>query len=353
MLAKKVVVCILLSLFLALFSGITVNSATASKVAMQWGHLNYQLQTYNLTRFNNELSWENTICSSVNSMFSSSWLHANSYGSSTTPTNVYNVLDNVANPSNGVTWSTTFWVGDFTHPWGNPVPLPFGYFGCFTNVTNSYVWDYEIYPRTTAYGASKQYFTFMWTCANGGLYWNPIGGLPGYNSTGGFYDVSGIITPVVSSTKPTWVPTNLNNIYGRSSGSSIVGMPYAWAGTLGMSINGYSSTSGSYTYIGWENSSPFMIDTPPAGSTSTNLQYLYFVYYFYRSALGIETGTPQTITDSLNRAAELTFGSNYSFGTSILNTGQWFNEPNFPGFEDKWFYCRLRVYGNGNMVLPT
>jgi hypothetical protein len=349
---QKFVACIFLSLFLlTIFAGVNVNSVSAIKRAMEWGYLNDNIKTYNLTRYNTEFSWEGTICTNVNSMFAGKgWSGSNSHGASTTRTNVYNELLTVGYPSNGVTTAATFWVGDFMPSITTP-PTPFGYFGCYTSQSNSsnlYVWDYEIYQYATTYGASKNYFTFMWTCSNGGLYW--------LSSSGGYSAVQGIIFPVVSNSMPNWIPSNSNTYYGyRVNSTHIVGMPYAWTGTTGMSTNGYTNPSGSYTYIGWESSSPFMIDTPPSGSSSTNLQYLYFVYNFYNYALGYVTGYPEKINTSLNYAAEMTFGRNssgnyYNFGTSVLNVGQWLNDPTF-NQANNWFYCKLRVFGNGNTYI--
>jgi hypothetical protein len=134
-------------------------------------------------------------------------------------------------------------------------------------------------------------------------------------------------------------------------------MPYAWTGTTGMSTNGYSSTSGSYTYMGWENNSPFMGDKPPVGSTSTSYEYLFFVYYFYWYALGHGTnGVHQTVKASLDYAAKMTFGkvpgtsNDYNFNSSILDVGQWKSE--IHSGTTYWFYCKMRVFGKGNMILP-
>jgi hypothetical protein len=150
-----------------------------------------------------------------------------------------------------------------------------------------------------------------------------------------------------------------SNKYGYNVDSShIVGMPYAWTGRTDMSLDGYANPSGSYTFIGWENNSPFMIDTPPSGYTSTNLSYIFFVYYFYRYALGYDNyGTHGTINESLDYAARMTFGkisgyTDYTFGSSVLNVGQWMNNQDFPSFANLWFYCKLRVFGKGNIILP-
>jgi hypothetical protein len=234
-----------------------------------------------------------------------------------------------------------------------------------------YVLDYDVYNHATNAGtrSSKNYFTFMWTCANGGLYWNPSSTLSyPYRSVSGYYgyyDTPGIISPVYSLAggNPPQLPSgsavNPNNKYGYNVDSShIVGMPYAWTGRADMSLDGYANPSGSYAFIGWENNSPFMIDTPPSSYTSTNLSYIFFVYYFYRYALGYDNyGTHGTINASLDYAARMTFGkisgyTDYTFGSSVLNVGQWMNNQDFPGFANLWFYCKLRVFGKGNIILP-
>jgi len=328
---------------LTLFVSIDIRPADATKISMTWGNLdNLGNNPFNST----ECYREETICNNINNMFSSSWTHNNGYGGYTTPSNVYFTLDYVANPSNNVDWSTAFWVGDFTHPYGNTVPAPYGYFGCFTNTTYSYVWDYDIYNSATSNGvrSSKNYFTFMWTCANGGLYWS--------TPQGAYSVILGIIFPYTQTSMPAGVPVNTNTYYGyRVNSSHIVGMPYAWTGTTSMSTNGYTNPSGSYAYMGWENTSPFMGDKPPAGSSTTSYEYLFFVYYFYSYATGQVTGYHETINDSLDYAARMTFGKDssnneYTFSTSILNKGQWRATGN------NWFYCRMRVFGNGNVILP-
>jgi len=366
-LANKFGVYLLITaLLLTSFIIIDVKPVSAKKLSATWGNLNNLNYANGTSRYNStEYVREQTVSNQIYDMFpstsgSNGWERLNNYaggtvsGGGTTTTNVYNVLDIVANPSYNFDWSTNWWVGDFNHPSAPNSPSPYGYFGCFTNVTNSYVFDYEIYNHATSYGNSKNYFTFMWTCGNGGLYWG---------NNGAWQNISGVTWPAPTPTNPP--PSNPNTQYGYNHlvmigpniGYNSVGMPYAWTGTTGMNINGYSSTSGSYTYIGWENTSPFMGDKPPAINSSTSLEYLFFVYYFYRCALGYENnGAHQTIRDSLDYAAKMGFGkvsgtnTDYNFNSSILNTGQWMNSQDFPNY---WFYCKLRVLGKGNMVLPN
>ncbi len=338
---KKIVVCILVSLLLltTFMSVFAVESANATQVAMTWGHL----VDYDPDRPANEELFEETICSWVDYMFTGGWSHQNAYNELTTDENVATVLEYTSNPGNGVTWSTTWWVGDFLHP-GPTTPPPYGHFAC-DGYPDSYndIWDNsDVYQYATYFGTqpSKQYFTFMWTCANGGLYWT--------NLNGGWQNISGV-TWWASS--PQGSPNNPNIVYGyydHVNMTGAVGMPFAWTARTDMSTNGYVDPSGSYAFIGWENISPFMSNTPPAGWTSTNLQYIYFAYYFYYKLLGwADSGVHQTIIDSLNYAAYEAFGNTYNFGNSILNMGKWTEKP-----ADYWWWCKMRLLGNGNIVLP-
>jgi hypothetical protein len=334
---RKVVIFVLAALLLltTILSVFTVKSVSATKVAREWGHL----VDYDPTRPPNEYYFEEVICSQVDDKFSSgNWDRYSNYDESTTNEEVDELLVWTSNPYSDVTWSTTWWVGDFLHP--NSVPPPYGHFACDGHPDSSNdIWDSaDVYQHATYYGTqpSKQYFTFMWTCANGGLYWT--------NLNGGWQNISGVTW---SAAYPQGTPNNPNTVYGYHDNiyhTSAVGMPYAWTGRTDMSINGYTNPYGNYVYIGWENTSPFMANTPPGGY----YQYIYFVYWFYNNLLGWDDdGEHQTISDSLDHAAGLTFGYGYTFDNSVLNMGQWVEKP-----EDKWFFCKMRLLGNGNIVLP-
>ena len=364
---KKVTACILSVLFLlSAFTAIDITSTTAKNVSITWGEQNPLLENIDKELYRKESLKNQKVCKAIDIMFSNkaSWLHADSYGHYTQPEFVYQSLDNVANPYNGVDFAAVFWLGDFNHPFANRTnPAPYGYHGCYTNTTiadvsvpdEAFIWDYKVYDHVTAYGNSKNYFTFMWTCANGGTYWSPKSWTSSYpySLAGGYYDVLGIISPVRSSVMPNWTPVNLNALYGyRVNSSHVIGMPYAWTGGSSMNLDGYSNPQGDYTFIGWENTSPSMGEMPPEGYTSEYLEYSFFVYYFYSYATGQITGFHESINDSLDYASRMAFGRDdtgkvYTFKTSILNVGQWKNDR-----EDYWFYCRLRVFGNGDMILP-
>jgi hypothetical protein len=80
------------------------------------------------------------------------------------------------------------------------------------------------------------------------------------------------------------------------------------------------------------------------------MQYKWFPYYFYRYALGLVDGTHHTTRDSIDYATKKIFGEGTYFGNSILYYGNWTWCP-YAGMEG-WWYPRMRVFGNSNMVLP-
>ena len=324
-----------------------LRSAAALKVSMQWGHLAPSGAPPN------ELDAESWICDQIYWMFygSSTLSPVNAYGTYTQLGYVVYVLQYCQSPNNNVDWATVWWVGDFLATGGNPPP--FGHLG-FYGEQGQNIFDRDIHKYANYYWwpppnswwqpiPSKQYFVFIWTCANGGPYW--------YDSSGNWYNIAGITYPASSPFYPP--PTNTNTKYGffdnpYSYPPSAVGMPLAWTGTAGMSINGYNSPDyGSYCYIGWEAVSPYMVN--PTGYDS--LQYKWFPYYFYRYALGLDNGpTHHTMKQSLDYVTSKILGPGYTFGNSKLYNGYWVQVTG-DGMTG-WWYCRMRVFGNGNIVLP-
>ena len=337
---------LLLSTFLASASPLfNINTANATQVAIEWGHLS---PTNNVP---NEQSWESMVSSAIDSDWSSSWQHQNNYWTYTTVGYVDQNLQDVQYPYGGVTWATTWWVGDYLQSTGTPGH--YGFYGdqgqnTFDNnvwqYANNYWWFNPPYYNYWQATPSKQYFNFIWTCTNGGLNW--------YNSNGGQNSIAGITYPINNgdpNNPPSTIPTNTNTQYGyfdNTYNTGAVGMPLAWTGTAGMRINGYSySDSGSYAYIGFENHSPNLVDA----SGYMGLQYGYFPYYFYRYALGQDNnGVHGSIAQSLDYASLRTFGIYY--GGSILNNGYWYYSSDYP--MTGWWRCQMRVFGNTNMALP-
>jgi hypothetical protein len=345
----RITTCVLLLLlFLASASMLDVKSALADKVSVQWGHLAESPPA-------GEQTAESWICDQVYQDFvdAGTWIYSNAYWDYTQLWCVVQVLQYCEYPFNDVDWATNWWVGDF---WTATGPDPFGHLG-FYGHNDQHIFDYEVFAYANyylwgnppysywwQYIPSKQYFDFIWTCSNGGLYW--------YDSTGYTWTVPGITASVNSTFYPP--PTNPFTQYGffanPSSNPPIAeGMPLAWTGTSAMSKHGdYYPDSGSYCYVGWEGPSPWMIDYTGYDS----VQYKWFPYFFYRYALGIDQGpTHHTIKQSLDYATNMVLGNGYYFGNSKFNTGEWIPWPGDPPMGG-WWYRRMRVFGNGNLILP-
>ncbi len=342
---------LLLMLFAALLPTINLELAKADKVSVQWGCI---VPPPGGQAPSGEADAERWICDQIYCMFRdySSFGYSNAWGNYTTDSNVHMVLEYCQNPYNYVDWATTWWVGDFVPDLeaGSP-PHHRGFYG----YDAYHIWDYAVYayanyvdlgwPYFWQNIPSKQYFNFIWTCANGGLY---------FNSYGDTWNVTGITIFDSSATKPTYTPPDNFTDYGaileeREPFDIICGMPFALTGTLDMSTSGYSSPDGgSYCYIGFENISPWMVD-----EARLYTQYKWFPYHFYRYALGIVDGTHHNIIDCLNYATRQIFGSQYRFSNTTLYNGDWkfqdFEGDNFDG----WWYCRMRVFGNGALTLPN
>ncbi len=330
-----------------------------SYIAMEYGHLNNGIYPPDP----DEVYWESLVCEQIDSYFPSSWGHQNAYWTDTTQTNVLQTLQYIQNPDNHITWATTWWVGDY-HGGSSPyTPPPYGHYyfygddGSYNDILDTDIWQYSNHyhyfnPPYYDYWVSepsKQYFTFIWTCANGGCYWNDPSG--GWQPT-----IPGVTWPDTnynSSVEPPYIPTNPKTVYGyfdTAYGTGELGMPLAWTGNSEMCLDGITDPSGSYCYIGFENSSPFLKNTPTPGWTSTGFQYGYFSNYFYRYALGHDNGgVHATIKQSLDYAAWKTFGYRYglpyNFENSVLNQGYW-------DYNNGWWYCKMRVFGNSSILLP-
>ena len=163
------------------------------------------------------------------------------------------------------------------------------------------------------YGGSKERFTFIWTCSNAAL-------MDLDNDNIG--DTYGYIDPL---------------------NTGLVGMPYAWTGITTMSQNGYASPdSSNYCYIGFENLSRDLTNNVEFGAYNHN--YGDFVRYFYYHA----ATEHHSIITSLNEATRDASNNNltYFWQTDLYNG---YYEVNEQGN----FSCRMRVFGNGNLVLPS
>jgi len=173
------------------------------------------------------------------------------------------------------------------------------------------VGDIEIYPQTDQ---GHHYFVFLWTCVNGEIC--------------GYYDSD-------------WSGYYMGG-YLIKYGTGPVGMPFSWMHQTGLSSNGYASPDSSdYCFIGFENVSRWLNDTTGYGSYT----YANFTKKFYEEALQDD----HTIKQALDHAAEYTFGQGKTFADTELYTGYNVYLPDKPPYN---FWSKMRVWGNGNNVLP-
>lgn len=322
---------------------IAIEPVDGEIISMQWGQLAaYEGSGYNET----EKSIADDVCEYINDLFEDdvwgSWSAVDAYWDYTDTEGIETCMVYENNASNGVSFVTNWWVGDFLCTGSSPGPFGhFWFYGDDTNVTDTSIHENANYfdgsPVT-----SKQKFNFIWTCANGGTYWN--------DSSGTFDDIPEIFWGVTEEEIPEEDPTNTNNIYGIFYANDCVGMPLAWTNTSDMALDGYHSSSGSYTYIGFQANSPFMGDYLPGTSERTDN----FPMAFYYAALGNQDPyyLHWDIDDSLDYASFDTYGT--TFCSTDLEDGYWRrvvieidDDP-----VELYFFCRMHVFGNGDMELP-
>jgi hypothetical protein len=256
------------------------------------------------------------------------WVAANNYGISTKSSFVYQCSISIQS-SGQYDFLATFHIGDFYSNW-----IPYGHWEC------EYTWDeyeqqwwehwyfvqdgyeghycyYSSYNPGTiegihdyvlySYTGWKHRFTFMYTCANGGLM---------DTNNDGNYDC-----------------------YSYWGNAGVIGMPLAWTHRNDLSWNGYASPDHTgYCYIGFENISKWACDN----GEFYYYNYADFVKSFYHYALGHH----YSVSYSLDRAMLDMTGWEYNFGGSWLN-GYWAYDP----AHDFWAWSRMRVLGDGTMSL--
>jgi hypothetical protein len=96
---------------------------------------------------------------------------------------------------------------------------------------------------------------------------------------------------------------------------------------------------------------------PPEGWSTTDNWYEFFPANFYAYALGLMDSEHHTIRESLNYAAEETFGTYgdnvpYTFYNCILSNPHWDYIPD-TGMSGWWYGNYMRVFGNSNLMLPS
>ena len=300
------------------FATIFTEQAKATNSSYAWGALEFYQSPYW------EYYDETSLCADVTSMMPGSWNAINNYESNTNSANLFNAISYTE--SNDIR-TATLWVGDFC-----PLPYPPNsenyhihwtfYSGGTARNQGDHSWDSMIYYYTGP--NNSQWFQFIWTCSCGGIYF--------------YWDENWPYWPLTSYPSGYY---NTNTEYGFIDpwyGGGLIGMPYAWTGNPYMSLDGYNSGYGQNCYIGWENTSPYILDQCHDSSTSYN--NFYFVFFFYQYAMGQIDSNFHNIHDSLDYAASQIYGQYTTFDECPYSTGWEITTG---------LWSRLNVLGNANL----
>jgi hypothetical protein len=220
-----------------LLLNVRVANASTDNVAVEWGHL--ETIGHDSPVDPDEYNRESSVCGLIDWYYAiAGWSHLYAYWTATTPYNVPYALNWIQDPDNCVNFATTWWVGDFKTASTNPLHYGFNARGSPPNYYDDTISDTSIYTSTINYGSSKQYFDFIWTCVNAGVYWSDYSG--GQNQVCGItYPDTVAPTPVPSSSPPvptpSYFPSNTNTYYGYTDyQTGPGGMAFAWTNTINM-----------------------------------------------------------------------------------------------------------------------
>ncbi len=281
---------------------ITPCIVNATHIGVTWGST-YLVETQFQEPANSDA------CSYISNLINgrANWAANNFYGASTTEYNVHYTSDAVKNNGN-YDILATFHVGHM-YPSFVSGTRHYSYYGS-QGSTNG-IKDWNLYSHTGA----KHYFTFIWSCTQADLI--DIDD-DGDGDVYGFYD------------------------YENNSG--VVGMPYSWTHTTSMNQNGYASPdAGSYCYISFENTSKPLSDNSEFGDDNN---YGDFLKAFYYHAI-VNHDSIKTALDHATQ--DMGIAGKYYFSQTWLYNGYW----EYSQQHGMWFFCKMRVFGNGNMVLPS
>ncbi len=327
-----------------MFLSLGVPLASAYKASANWG--SYYLQDAN------EIADEYEVCQSIYNYMDGAynWDAVNFCGSSTTASNVYQTNINVRD-SGTCSYLATFHVGNWFCSGIEGGYWDFVYYGewpIWEWISLGYTthYNYYSYDGTGAQIAeylipycSKTHFTFIYTCMNGGLYWNEENG----------QIVEG---PVDAGNQYSQYP-NDNELYAyldTEKGTGRVGMPYAWLGTTSRSTDGYNDPDGSgYCYIGFQGRDPDLHQVWEQGSFDGTFRYKHWVQYFY-----YRLSSGDTIKEALDWATNQMGGDYDYFDDSLFYKGYNFGYDTRPGSPTyhEWVLLRqMRVFGDGNIYL--
>ena len=264
----------------------------------------YYLQLYA------ERTDENAVLTYISSCFTycPMWINDEFTSSETTSNEVYTAL-NSANTNSEIYAVAWFHTGNGYWTQNATTLLPENFYYYAANSKSSPIEDEGVYTANQPYG--KEIFTFIWTCVNG----------------------------------DKWLQ-NGKYIYGYKDSSGAHGMPYAFMGTTGLSLNGYASPDSSgICYIGFNGTAKNLSD-PYEGVS--NCWYYYFTeaFYYYFVTEG------QSVNNALNYGSEMLNASQPYFSENPLYLGyiEKINQTQFQGMPPT-SPGMMTVYGDGNMYL--
>lgn len=277
--------------------------------------------TYFLSYPSEEYDITYDVCSSITLLFSSTNNYACTYNHFGSGTVKSSILSAVASEDDYYDYVAFFHVGDWwtvqetgwycLYEGGEEYWYP-SYVDHYTYYDSygALVKDLEIYPQISE---GRHYFVFLWTCQNG--------------VECGYYDED-----------REWF-----NWYYYGTGA--VGMPFAWTHHTDLSPNGYAwPDSTNYCFISFHNQSPF----PYTPVDDTNYVYADFAVKFYEGALS----NGRTINEALDYATAYVWdgtGKQYFSESDLYAMGRYYvwNEQ-----QESWETGCMRVYGNGDSVIP-
>jgi hypothetical protein len=326
------------------FASFQLPIANAHHDSIIWGSAQKQTEMEGVAEY--------ITCQCINNFFADHfiyWQSMNGYGPDTCASNVYGAIDYVEWDPN-CDLLVTFHVGNwFSSP---KYSDPYWYYSEETGwilrqngpTTHEcyYGWDDTSDPIVDRDlpSSSKSHFTFVYTCANGGLSWKEINGQIVNDELYGFNDLNSYLYGFVDT----------DNSTGR------VGMPFVWLGMQNLRHNGYYSPDGSdYCYIGFQGRDHDLSQNWEDHSWGGTYSYKDFVLAFYYYLTNVDP--TYSVNAALNYASNFASQGVYDyFSQTDLYNGYTDGYDNRSGSatQGQWVLPgQMRVFGDGDMFIPN
>jgi len=294
---------------------------------------------------------EGNVCQYIYNVLggTSGWNAVNFAGAQTTASNIYQTNTNVKADST-CTYLATFHVGNWYCSDIEGFHIEFIDNGGWVYpewVSSGYTRHYNFYPNNGVGGitdrsipdCAKAKFTFIYTCMNGGLYWNSVGGQ--------------IVEGPTDAGNQHSAYTTSNALYGymdTEKDTSEVGMPYKWLGGTSRSTDGYASPDSSgYCYIGFQGRDPDLFQLWETGGYIYGaFRYSHWVKNFY-----VHLSQGATVEQALNWATHYMDNSLFFFSDCSLYKGYNFGYDTRPGptYQQWVLLGQMRVLGDSSIKL--